>query len=98
MLQRLREEDVPVITSLDRLGRSMLNMITLGADLRERGIGLKVLKQTAARIRIPKGPTSPAPRPTGAERTICALTTQFVSSVRGWVRLPKRASVNRRGR
>jgi hypothetical protein len=45
VLQRLREEDVPVITSMNRLGRSMLNMITLGADLRERGIGLKVLEQ-----------------------------------------------------
>ncbi|WP_308340735.1 recombinase family protein [Rhodococcus sp. USK10] len=30
---------------MNRLGRSMLNMITLGADLRERGIGLKVLEQ-----------------------------------------------------
>lgn len=29
---------------MNRLGRSMLNMITLGADLRERGIGLKVLE------------------------------------------------------
>jgi hypothetical protein len=26
---------------LDRLGRSTLHLITLGADLRERGIGLK---------------------------------------------------------
>ncbi|EKT83580.1 resolvase [Rhodococcus opacus M213] len=30
---------------LDRLGRSMLHLITLGTDLRERGIGLKVLEQ-----------------------------------------------------
>ncbi|MGW5153459.1 recombinase family protein [Rhodococcus koreensis] len=44
-LQRLREDDVLVITRLDRLGRSMLHLITLGADLRERGIGLKVLEQ-----------------------------------------------------
>lgn len=34
-----------VITRLDRLGRSVLHLITLGADLRERGIGLKVLEQ-----------------------------------------------------
>ena len=44
-LQRLREGDVLVITRLDRLGRSMLHLITLGADLRERGIGLQVLEQ-----------------------------------------------------
>lgn len=44
-LQRLRGDDVLVITRLDRLGRSMLHLITLGADLRERGIGLKVLEQ-----------------------------------------------------
>ncbi len=34
-----------MITRLDRLGRSMLHLITLGADLRERGIGLKVVEQ-----------------------------------------------------
>jgi DNA invertase Pin-like site-specific DNA recombinase len=45
VLQRLREDDVLVITRLDRLGRSMLHLITLGSDLRERGIGLKVLEQ-----------------------------------------------------
>lgn len=45
VLQRLREDDVLVITRLDRLGRSMLHLITLGADLRERGIGLKVVEQ-----------------------------------------------------
>ena len=45
VLSRLREDDVLVITRLDRLGRSMLHLITLGADLRERGIGLKVLEQ-----------------------------------------------------
>ncbi|MDV6277901.1 recombinase family protein [Rhodococcus erythropolis] len=43
--QRLRADDVLVITRLDRLGRSMLHLITLGADLRERRIGLKVLEQ-----------------------------------------------------
>ncbi|MFD5329708.1 MULTISPECIES: recombinase family protein [Actinomycetes] len=45
VLARLRGGDVLVITRLDRLGRSMLHLITLGADLRERGIGLKVLEQ-----------------------------------------------------
>ncbi|WP_280456987.1 recombinase family protein [Nocardia carnea] len=34
-----------VITRLDRLGRSVLHLITLGAQLRERGIGLKVVEQ-----------------------------------------------------
>ena len=45
VLQLLRDGDVLVITRLDRLGRSMLHLVTLGADLRERGIGLQVLKQ-----------------------------------------------------
>ncbi len=45
VLARLRADDILVITRLDRLGRSMLHLITLGADLRERGIGLKVLEQ-----------------------------------------------------
>ncbi|MFE9328628.1 recombinase family protein [Nocardia sp. NPDC052278] len=37
--------DTIVITRLDRLGRSMLHLVNLGADLRTRGIGLKVLEQ-----------------------------------------------------
>lgn len=45
VLQLLREGDVLVITRLDRLGRSVMHLITLGAELRERGIGLKVLEQ-----------------------------------------------------
>ncbi|MGN2642445.1 recombinase family protein [Nocardia takedensis] len=40
-----RTGDTIVITRLDRLGRSMLHLVNLGADLRERGIGLKVLEQ-----------------------------------------------------
>ncbi|MFC9553799.1 recombinase family protein [Rhodococcus sp. NPDC056960] len=36
VLQLLREGDVLVITRLDRLGRSMLHLITLGTDLRTR--------------------------------------------------------------
>ncbi|MFC9553815.1 recombinase family protein [Rhodococcus sp. NPDC056960] len=39
VLQLLRDGDILVITRLDRLGRSMLHLITLGADLRERGMG-----------------------------------------------------------
>ena len=41
----LRRGDTLVITRLDRLGRSMLHLVTLGAELREKGIGLKVLEQ-----------------------------------------------------
>lgn len=45
VLARLRSGDTLVVTRLDRLGRSVLHLITLGAELRERGIGLKVLEQ-----------------------------------------------------
>ncbi|UPU46184.1 recombinase family protein [Rhodococcus qingshengii] len=45
VLSRLRSGDTLAITRLDRLGRSVLHLITLGAELRERGIGLKVLEQ-----------------------------------------------------
>lgn len=45
VLARMRGGDTLVITRLDRLGRSVLHLITLGAELRERGIGLKVLEQ-----------------------------------------------------
>lgn len=45
MLQLLRREDTLVITRLDRSGRSVLHLVTLGAQLRERGIGLRVVEQ-----------------------------------------------------
>src|SRR5690606_22150671 len=45
VLTLARRGDTIVITRLDRLGRSMLHLVNLGADLRERGIGLKVLEQ-----------------------------------------------------
>ncbi|MFD4407235.1 recombinase family protein [Nocardia sp. NPDC058499] len=45
VLTLARRGDTIVITRLDRLGRSVLHLITLGADLRERGIGLKVVEQ-----------------------------------------------------
>src|SRR5690625_4891594 len=41
----LREGDTLVCTRLDRLGRSMKALVDLGEDLRQRGIGLKVLEQ-----------------------------------------------------
>jgi DNA invertase Pin-like site-specific DNA recombinase len=44
-LKVAREGDQLVITRLDRLGRSVLHLVTLGAQLRERGVGLRVLEQ-----------------------------------------------------
>jgi DNA invertase Pin-like site-specific DNA recombinase len=36
----LRDGDILKVTRLDRLGRSVLHLVTLGAELRERGVGL----------------------------------------------------------
>lgn len=44
-LQLLREGDTLKVTRLDRLSRSVLHMVTLGADLRGRGIELHVIEQ-----------------------------------------------------
>jgi DNA invertase Pin-like site-specific DNA recombinase len=45
VLKLLRAGDTLVITRLDRLGRSVLHLVTLGAGLRERGVGLRVIEQ-----------------------------------------------------
>ena len=45
VLRMLREGDTLKITRLDRLGRSVLHLVTLGAELRERGVGLHVIEQ-----------------------------------------------------
>ncbi|AYF75328.1 hypothetical protein D7D52_17270 [Nocardia yunnanensis] len=45
VLTLARAGDTIVITRLDRLGRSVLHLITLGSALRERNIGLKVIEQ-----------------------------------------------------
>ncbi|CDR09393.1 recombinase family protein [Streptomyces iranensis] len=45
VLQLLRPGDTLKITRLDRLSRSVLHLVTLGANLRERGIGLHVIEQ-----------------------------------------------------
>ena len=45
VLRLLRDGDTPKITRLDRLGRSVLHLVTLGAELRERGVGLHVIEQ-----------------------------------------------------
>ncbi|WP_236052192.1 recombinase family protein [Nonomuraea cypriaca] len=45
VLQLLREGDTLKVTRLDRLSRSVLHLVTLGAELREHGIGLHVIEQ-----------------------------------------------------
>ena len=45
VLRLLRDGDTLKITRLDRLGRSVLHLVTLGAQLRDRGVGLHVLEQ-----------------------------------------------------
>ena len=47
VLRILRDGDTLKITRLDRLGRSVLHLVTLGAELRERGVGLHVTEQVA---------------------------------------------------
>jgi hypothetical protein len=39
----LRAGDTLKVTRLDQLSRSVLHLVTLGADLRERGVGLHVI-------------------------------------------------------
>ena len=43
VLDALHEGDTLVITTLDRLGRSTVNMLGLSEELRERGVNLRVL-------------------------------------------------------
>jgi len=45
LVRHLRAGDTLVVTRLDRLGRSVLHLVTLGAALRERGVQLRVLEQ-----------------------------------------------------
>ncbi|GAA2637144.1 recombinase family protein [Actinomadura fulvescens] len=45
VLRLLREGDTLKVTRLDRLSRSVLHLVTLGAELRERGVGLHVIEQ-----------------------------------------------------
>jgi len=45
VLRILRDGDTLKITRLDRLGRSVLHLVTLGAELRDRGVGLHVIEQ-----------------------------------------------------
>ena len=45
VMKLLRAGDTLVVTRLDRLGRSVVHLVLLGAELRERGIGLRVIEQ-----------------------------------------------------
>jgi DNA invertase Pin-like site-specific DNA recombinase len=45
VMQLLRAGDTLKVTRLDRLGRSLLHLVTLGAELRERQVGLHVVEQ-----------------------------------------------------
>lgn len=45
VMQLLREGDTLKVTRLDRLGRSLVHLVTLGAQLREHGVGLHVVEQ-----------------------------------------------------
>jgi DNA invertase Pin-like site-specific DNA recombinase len=48
VLRVLRDGDTLKITRLDRLGRSVLHLVTLGAELRDRGVGLHVIGMALA--------------------------------------------------
>jgi DNA invertase Pin-like site-specific DNA recombinase len=45
LMKRLREGDTLKATRLDRISRSLLHLVTLGAEMRDRGIGLHVIEQ-----------------------------------------------------
>lgn len=45
LLKRLRGGDTLKATRLDRISRSLLHLVTLGADMKERGIGLHIIEQ-----------------------------------------------------
>jgi DNA invertase Pin-like site-specific DNA recombinase len=45
LMKRMREGDMLKATRLDRISRSLLHLVTLGAELQERGIGLHIIEQ-----------------------------------------------------
>lgn len=45
VMQLLRKGDTLKVTRLDRLGRSVHHLVNLGADLKDRGVGLHVIEQ-----------------------------------------------------
>lgn len=46
MLDYVREDDVVVITKMDRMARSMRDLLNIVGTLEEKGVGLKVLDQS----------------------------------------------------
>jgi DNA invertase Pin-like site-specific DNA recombinase len=52
VLQLLREGATLKVTRLDRLSRSVLHLVTLGANLREHGIGLHPVRPSVCLPRI----------------------------------------------
>lgn len=45
LMKRLRGGDTLKATRLDRISRSLLHLVTLGAEMKERGIGLHIIEQ-----------------------------------------------------
>lgn len=45
LLRRLREGDTLKATRLDRISRSLIHLVNLGAELKQRGIGLHIIEQ-----------------------------------------------------
>jgi DNA invertase Pin-like site-specific DNA recombinase len=45
LMKRLREGDTLKATRLDRISRSLVHLVMLGADLKERGVGLHIIEQ-----------------------------------------------------
>lgn len=45
LMKRLREGDMLRATRLDRISRSLLHLVNLGAELKERGVGLHIIEQ-----------------------------------------------------
>jgi DNA invertase Pin-like site-specific DNA recombinase len=45
LMKRLREGDTLKATRLDRISRSLLHLVTLGAEMKERGVGLHIIEQ-----------------------------------------------------
>ncbi len=49
MLDQLRPDDVVVVWRLDRLGRSLKNLIALVEELAEKGVGFRSLRSPSTR-------------------------------------------------
>jgi DNA invertase Pin-like site-specific DNA recombinase len=45
LMKRLREGDTLKATRLDRISRSLIHLVNLGAELKDRGIGLHIIEQ-----------------------------------------------------